>query len=67
MAGDMIRPDAPMPAYGNCTTEDALTGVIAADDIDKVVEGLKLDLLRCLRGTGFLREPPDFSFALDAN
>ena len=43
------------------------TGVTAVDDKERVEEGLKLDLLRCFRGTGFLREPADFSFVFETN
>ena len=67
MAGDMMRPEAPLPAYGNCITEDALTGVIAVDDRERVDEGLKLDLRRCFRGTGFLRDEVEFSLPFQIN
>ena len=45
----------------------SFTGVTAVDDKERVEEGLKLDLLRCFRGTGFLREPADFSFVFETN
>ena len=68
IAGDIMRPEAPIPANGNCITEDDLTGAIAVDDKEIVEDvGLKLDLRRCFRGTGFLRDDmfSDFPFHIN--
>ena len=43
------------------------SGASLVEDMERVDEGLKLDLRRCLRGTGFLLDVVEFSLPFEIN